>query len=187
MKIARIVIGALILASNVVCCVSAQPVVSAVLNAASYSALVSPGCVVAIFGSSLADAPVTAPRLPLSTELGSVTVSVAGLPAPLFYVSPSQINALIPVETAIPANTVVPLVVTAPGGSITYNIRLTRNAPGIFTRNAAGTGRNSAESISCTDGPGCVFWLRRLIRVWLESRSGASLMLAVLPRSAPPC
>src|SRR5205807_7701033 len=106
-----------------------EPVVWAVLNAASYSALVSPGCVVAIFGRGLAAAPATAPSVPLPSTLGGVTVSVAGLAAPLFYVSPTQINALIPFETAIPANTVVPVVVTAPGGTITYNIRLTRNAP----------------------------------------------------------
>src|SRR5205085_4429884 len=89
----------------------------------------------------LAPAPATAPGVPLPTTLGGVSVSVAGLSAPLLYVSPSQINALIAFETAIPANTVVPVVVTAPTGSVTYNIRLTRNAPGIFTRNGAGTGR----------------------------------------------
>ena len=132
---------AVVLASALACVARAQPVVSAVLNGASYSAVVSPGCVVTIFGTGLAAAPATAQGVPLPNTLRGVTVSVAGLAAPLFYVSPSQINALIPFETAIPANTVVPVVVTAPGGSITYNIRLTRNAPGIFTRNGAGTGR----------------------------------------------
>src|SRR5438045_43072 len=109
----------LVLAGAFTCSASAQPVVSAVLNAASYSALVSPGCLVTIFGSNLADAPATASGVPLPNTLGGVTVSVAGLAAPLLYVSPSQINALIPFETAIPANTVVPVVVTAPGGSVT--------------------------------------------------------------------
>ena len=120
----------------------AQPVVSSVLNAASYEAVVSPGCWVAIFGNNLAagafDANTSA-RLP--TTLGGVSVTVGSLPAPMLYVSPTQINVLIPSEVAIPDNFVVPLVINAPGGSVSYNIRLTRTAPGIFTRNGAGTGR----------------------------------------------
>lgn len=59
---------------------------------------------------------------------------------PLSYVSPDQVNAFIPFDTPIPANTVVPLVLKNSVGSTTYNIRLLRNAPGIFTLNGAGTG-----------------------------------------------
>ena len=120
----------------------AQPVVSSVLNAASYDAVVSPGCWVAIFGNNLAPTTAgasTAAQLP--TTLGGVSVTVGGLPAAMLYVSSTQINALIPSEVAIPDNFVVPVVINAPGGSVSYNIRLTRNAPGIFTRNGAGTGR----------------------------------------------
>ena len=75
-----------------------------------------------------------------SATLGGVSVTVAGLPAPLLYVSPGQINLLIPFEVQIPASTVVPVVVTSAGGVTSYNIRLTRDAPGIFTRNGSGTG-----------------------------------------------
>ncbi len=131
----------LVLAGALACVASAQPVVSAVLNGASYSAAVSPGCWVAIFGSNLASASLTAQTVPLPPTLGGVSVSVAGLPAPVLYVSLNQINALIPFEVAIPRNTVVSLVVTSPAGSGAYNLRLTRNAPAIFTRNGAGTGR----------------------------------------------
>ena len=63
----------------------------------------------------------------------------AGLAAPMLFVSANQVNALIPFEATIPANNVVPVMVTSSGGSITYNIRLTRDAPAIFTRNGAGT------------------------------------------------
>jgi len=121
---------------------SAQPVISAVLNAASYSAAIAPGSWVAIFGTNLASAPAGAQSVPLPTSLGGVSVTVGSISAPLLYVSASQLNVLIPAGVAIPANTVVPLVVTSPGGtSSAYNIRLTRDAPGIFTRNGAGTGR----------------------------------------------
>ena len=120
---------------------SAQPVITTVLNGASYSAVVSPGCWVAILGNRLAPLSVSAENVPLPTKLGGVTVSVHGRPASLRFVSPSQINALIPWNIKIPDNTVVPLLVTSPGGSSFYNIRLTRNAPAIFTQNGAGTGR----------------------------------------------
>lgn len=96
----------------------AQPVVSSVLNAASYDAVVSPGCWVAIFGNNLAPTIAgasTAARLP--TTLGGVSVTVGGLPAAMLYVSPTQINVLIPSEVAIPGSFVVPVVINAPGGS----------------------------------------------------------------------
>ena len=141
MKTTKRTLAVLVLAGALGCVASAQPAVSAVLNGASYSAVVSPGCWVAIFGGKLASTSLTAQAVPLPTTLGGVSVSVAGLPAPVLYVSPNQINALIPFEVAIPQNTVVSLVVTSPAGSGTYNIRLTRNAPAIFTRNGAGTGR----------------------------------------------
>ncbi len=72
--------------------------------------------------------------------LGGVSVTVGGVAASLRYVSPSQVNALIPFEVAIPSNTVVPLVVTSAGGSASYNIRLTRDAPAIFSQDGSGFG-----------------------------------------------
>ncbi len=109
---------------------SAQPVVSTILNAASYDAVVSPGCLVGIFGSNLA-----------GSTLDGVSVTFAGVAATLLFVSPAQINVVVPFEVQIPDSTVVPVVVTSPAGQVTYSLRLMRNAPGIFTRNGAGTGR----------------------------------------------
>jgi uncharacterized protein (TIGR03437 family) len=138
MKPAIIMLSALMVAPTLAL---AQPAVSAVLNAASYDAIVSPGCWAVIFGSNLAAAPVTAATVPLPPVLGGVSVTIAGLPASLLYVSPTQINVLIPLEVQIPVSTVVPMVVTSAAGATSYNIRLTRNAPAIFTRNGSGTGR----------------------------------------------
>jgi uncharacterized protein (TIGR03437 family) len=130
------------------CVASAQPTISAVLNAASYSAVVAPGCWVAVFGTNLATVSLSAQTVPLPVTLGGVSVTVAGRPAPMRYVSAGQINVLIPVEVEIPANTVVPLVVTSPAGNSSYNIRLTRNAPGIFTGNGPDTGRALAFDLN---------------------------------------
>src|SRR5215471_11875046 len=49
-------------------------------------------------------------------------------------VSANEIDALIPMDVSIPSNTVVPLVVISAGGNTPYNLRLTRNAPAIFTQ-----------------------------------------------------
>lgn len=123
------------LAAAFACSASAQPVVTMVVNRTSYSAVVSPGSWVIILGYNFAASPLSAPAGSLPTTLGGTSVTVGGLPASLLSVSPNEIDALVPSQAAIPQNTVVPLVVTSGAGSVTYNIRLTREAPAIFARN----------------------------------------------------
>lgn len=67
---------------------------------ASALAPVSPGTLADIYGTNLASAPATTPGLPLGTTLGNVQVTVNGTPAPLYYVSPGQIDFQIPYATA---------------------------------------------------------------------------------------
>ena len=129
----RKILAVLILAGAFVGSTIAQPVVTTVVNKASYSAVVSPNCWVVIAGYNFASSSVTAPTASLPTTLGGVSVTVGGLPASLLSVSPNEIDALIPSQAAIPQNAVVPLVVTSGGGSVTYSVRLTRNSPALFT------------------------------------------------------
>ena len=128
----------LIVAGAIACSAFAQPVVTTVVNKASYGAVVSPNCWVVITGNNFAASSIKEPAASLPTALGGVSVTVAGLPASLLYVSPDEIDALIPSQAVIPQNTVAPLVVTAAAGSVTYNIRLTRNAPALFTSSDTG-------------------------------------------------
>ena len=58
------------------CVASAQPTISAVLNGASYTAVVAPGCWVAVFGTNLATAAVSAQRVPLPLTLVGVSVTL---------------------------------------------------------------------------------------------------------------
>jgi len=67
------------------------------VNGASYTAPLTLGSVAALFGSNLADSTVVA-DLPLPTALGGVTVTVNGVAAPLYFVSPAQINFQVPWE-----------------------------------------------------------------------------------------
>ena len=73
-----------------------------VVNKASYGAVVSPNCWVVITGNNFAASSIKAPAASLPTTLGGVSVAVAGLPASLPYVSPDEIDALIPSQVVIP-------------------------------------------------------------------------------------
>jgi uncharacterized protein (TIGR03437 family) len=73
-----------------------------VVNAASYAgsakgeALVVGGAIFSVFGENLAASAQRAPGTPLPTRLGGTSVTVGGIAAPLFYVSPGQINFQVP-------------------------------------------------------------------------------------------
>jgi adhesin/invasin len=70
----------------------AEPTIFAVVNGASFQPGGAPRAIMTIFGTNLSDATYQATSYPLPTQLGPTTVTVNGLPAPLFYVSPTQIN-----------------------------------------------------------------------------------------------
>jgi len=57
-----------------------------------------PGNIVQIYGSGLAAQKSSPSTLPLPTRMGGTSVLIGGVAAPLFYVSPDQINAQIPFE-----------------------------------------------------------------------------------------
>jgi hypothetical protein len=63
----------------------------------------APGNIVQIYGSGLASQATSAGVLPLPTEVNGTSVIIGGLNAPLYYVSPGQINAQIPFELSAPA------------------------------------------------------------------------------------
>jgi uncharacterized protein (TIGR03437 family) len=61
---------------------------------------VAPGGIIALFGEQLiAGAATSASALPLTTQLGGAMVFVNGSPVPVYYVSPTQINFLLPYAT----------------------------------------------------------------------------------------
>jgi uncharacterized protein (TIGR03437 family) len=119
-----------------------QVAVEGVLNGASYSGNLAPGTWVSIFGTQLAPSNASAGSVPLLTQLNGVGVTFGGIAAPLLYVSPGQINALIPFEVTVPPiDGTVPVVVTTPAGtSPAFNVILSQDSPGLFTQNSAGTG-----------------------------------------------
>ena len=115
-----------------------------VLHAASFSGgSFAPNQIVSVFGPNLAESTATAQETPLPTLLAGTTVTITDSTgversAALFFASRTQINCLIPPETATgPAALTVR---TADGESVTAPIVIETVAPGLFSADASGRG-----------------------------------------------
>jgi uncharacterized protein (TIGR03437 family) len=107
------------------------PSIGGLLNGASFTAAFAPGGIVSVFGTKLAPATAIAQSTPLPTMLAGTWVTVNGIPAPLYYVSATQLNIQIPYE--VPAGSTATLMVDNNGESVFYNFKVAGTAPGIFT------------------------------------------------------
>jgi uncharacterized protein (TIGR03437 family) len=92
---------------------------------------------VTIFGATLASNVASATELPLPPQLLDAKITVNGVPAPLIYASPQQVNAQIPFETQSGA---VQVQVTSSAGTATMTVQVAAVAPAIFSLNQQGTG-----------------------------------------------
>ncbi len=105
-----------------------------VLNAASLEPFVdriAPGTIISIFGAQLASTTVSA-AFPLPMTLASTQVQLGSTALPLLYVSPTQINAIVP--SGVPLSSNASLVVATSGfQSIPIPIILLPTDPGIFS------------------------------------------------------
>jgi uncharacterized protein (TIGR03437 family) len=141
-----------------------RPVISpgGVVNAASYVAggltgrALSPASLVSIFGSNLAATEQVASGFPLPTTLGGTSVTMTGVPMPILYVSPRQINiqlSTVPVPVLPPTMDPAPIVVvTAAGASEPYPLPGDIGGPfGIFTLDGSGCGRGAVLNVA-SDG-----------------------------------
>lgn len=118
---------------------------AAAAHAGSFSDLLAPGTITAIFGQGIASQTVGATALPLPEQLAGVEVYVffntpLQKKAKLFYVSPDQVNALLP--DGLPSGGVGTLAVV---NAFTETLRptwfyLNKTQPGVFTQSANGQG-----------------------------------------------
>ncbi|MEI9812560.1 MAG: hypothetical protein WDO18_07715 [Acidobacteriota bacterium] len=104
-----------------------------VLNGASFALgyPVSPGGFVTIFGTGLATQTATATSYPFPQSLGGITATVNGKQAPLQFVSPTQINLLVPYSTTGSVATIRIAAGSATSNSV--DIPLAATAPGVFS------------------------------------------------------
>lgn len=108
------------------------------VSAASYTAEIAPDSIASIFGSGMANGVYTVNSLPLPRSLGGTEVTVNGAAIELLYVSPTQINFLLPTNT----NGGTVTIEVKSGGVIVGqgNATVSNVAPAFFTATADGKG-----------------------------------------------
>ncbi len=137
--------------------VTPQLTSAGIQNAAGFGpAPLSAGSVAAIVGSNLSAQGLSADSVPLPTSLAQTQVWVDRLLAPLFFVSPTQVNFQIPVETN--ADTAQIVVSSGNLPSVPVPLALSPYRPGIFTSGTtaiifnAATGRLVGDAEPATAG-----------------------------------
>ena len=123
---------------------AAAPTVAGVLNAADFSSHLSPGLLVAVYGSNFGSGPAS-----------SVTATAGAKQAFVVAVTLTQLTLQLPVDAPTGATS---LIVTIGGvSSAPFAITLDAFAPAIFTANGSGTGpglfRNAANVTITTTSP----------------------------------
>src|SRR5262249_15128649 len=123
------------------------PVISAngIVDAASFTSgrAVSPGSFISIFGSSLSDVTDSAPSFPLPLGLDGVAFSfdvpAAGISVPgrFTFVSPGQLDVLVPWELAGQSSVIVKVIVNYTY-SAEYTLPLATYSPGFFANQVGG-------------------------------------------------
>jgi uncharacterized protein (TIGR03437 family) len=113
----------------------APPRIERVVNAADLTQPVAPGGLITVLGNALSPVSQSSSQIPLPTALGESCLTVNGLPVPVMFVSPRQVNAQLPF--AVEGNTAV--VLRTPGGvSDNYNLTILPGAPSVFRSGVAG-------------------------------------------------
>ncbi len=122
----------------------AAPQPTGIANAASAAqatpGVVAPGSYIAIYGTGLAGSGnPSATSLPLPNSLNGTQLFLGGLPMPLLYAGPGQVNALVP--QGIAPNASYPLlVVRGNAQSVPVSLTVTELEPGVYTADTSGSG-----------------------------------------------
>ena len=123
--------------------ISFQSALGAVVSAADYAPALAPESIATAFGVDLAASPMSATALPLPTLLNGTTVAVTDSDgvehiAPLFYVSPGQVNFEVPAGTVTGPATVT---IGSGGGAVSTGVvSIASVGPTLFSANADGKG-----------------------------------------------
>ncbi len=119
-----------------------SPAPASTVNAASFAsgAPVAPASIASVFGANLATRTETPPP-PLGDNVAGTTVTVTGAdgvarPSSIFYVSPGQVNYLVPAAT--PSGATVATIASGNGSISSSPLTIAAIAPGIFAANSSG-------------------------------------------------
>jgi uncharacterized protein (TIGR03437 family) len=121
-----------------------------VVNTANYLPITNPvagGEFLSFLGAGLSSVTAEA-SLPFPSSLNGVSVSINGRPAPVYFVSPTQIICLVPYATSEPL-----AVIQVTNKGVTSNavtLFTDSSAPGVLTANESGTGGAAALHLNYT-------------------------------------
>ena len=130
------------------------PTTAVAVNSASYAAgAVAPQEIVAVFGPGMASGTAVATALPLPTSLGGVSVQITDSAgnsqlAPLFAVTPGQVNLLIPAGLA--AGSAQLAVLHGSRVALSGSLQIASSAPGLYSMNLDGAGVAAAYGFRIT-------------------------------------
>ncbi|MDX2034080.1 MAG: BACON domain-containing carbohydrate-binding protein [Blastocatellia bacterium] len=142
--------GALLIGGNLVT-VMQSPRIATTVSSASYLSGAAPLSLLSIFGSGMTTRTEAATSQPLPFTLGGATVKVflpgyLGIECPLIFVSPDQINLLVPFSQELIADAM--LEIRSEAGAVTHSLlTMTRVFPGLFSANADGRGVAAAQTL----------------------------------------
>jgi uncharacterized protein (TIGR03437 family) len=128
-----------------------QPVIAAITSSASYATnAISPGEIVAIFGSNLGPENLAGTTLTpdggyFAQSTANVSVSFNGYPAPMVYAVSGQLAAVVPYEVALAQSAAVTVEVQGVR-SDPFMIPVAATVPAIFTANASGQGQGVIQN-----------------------------------------
>lgn len=119
---------------------SSGPVITSVVNGASFQPGIAAGAWISVFGSNLAPSTrmwrsheIIGGVLP--TQLDGVRVTINGKAAAISYISPTQLNVQVPTDDTVGP---VQVQVTTPQGTTTATAQMQSFAPGLFLFDAEG-------------------------------------------------
>lgn len=125
------------------------------VNAASYDAVVAPGSIGALFGAGMATQTAIASTVPLPKILAGVTVKINGIDAPLFFVSPNQINLQVPGGVTV-GNANIQVFNSGIAAAVGTGVAsVAEAAPGILTTDLSG--KNQAIALNSDLSPNSDF------------------------------
>jgi uncharacterized protein (TIGR03437 family) len=114
----------------------APPKIGSVVNAADGKLAVAPGGLISVYGQQMAAVNMATRELPLPTALAESCLTINGVPMPVLFVSPLQINGQLPFN--VDGNATMTL--HTPGGvSDNFNFSILQAAASVFRSGASGT------------------------------------------------
>lgn len=111
-------------------------------SAAPFTAGIANGELITLYGTGLASSTVVTSSAPFPTTLGNVQVLMNSVPAPIYYVSPTQISVIAPSGNPFSVEKIQVVNNGVRSNSVTTFVRTTD--PGVFTLTANGLGYAAA-------------------------------------------